>query len=102
MALLSADAILTHPAVIGELACGTLRDRKGILESLAELPTASCASDAEVMALVERRGLYGRGIGWVDAQLLASALLSECALWTLDKALARVAADIGLACTARP
>ena len=94
--LLDADAVVMHPAVIGELACGSLQNRSEILQSLAELPAASCATDAEVMALIDRRKLYSRGIGWVDAQLLASAILSECEFWTLDSALNRAADIVGL------
>jgi len=54
------------------------------------------ASDAEVLRLVEDRRLWGRGLGWIDAHLLASALLSNCQFWTLDTRLAREAAELGL------
>ena len=62
--------VLTHPFVIGELACGTLRGRAEILRLLSELPQAPVASNAEVLAFIERRQLMGRGIGFVDAHLL--------------------------------
>ena len=94
--LLDADTVIMHPAIIGELACGSLQNRSEILKSLAELPPAFCATDGEVLALIERRKLYSRGIGWVDAQLLTSAILSECEFWTLDSALSRAAAIVGL------
>jgi hypothetical protein len=92
-ALLEAEQVLTHPLVIGELACGSLRKRTEILSLLARLPLAQIAGHDEVMALVTRR-LHGRGIGWLDAHLLASALLSDAALWTRDRPLGRMAARL--------
>ena len=88
--LLSRDLVLTHPFVIGELACGAIRHRAMVLEHLSRLPRAASADDDEVMALVGTRRLFGRGIGWVDAHLLASALLSGARLMTLDQRLARL------------
>jgi len=89
--------VSVHPFVLGELACGNLADRTAVLSDIAELPHAVSATDAEVMNLIERRTLWGKGIGWVDAHLLASALLSSCALWTLDNRLNRVAESIAIA-----
>jgi predicted nucleic acid-binding protein len=89
--------VLMHPFVAGELACGTLRNRSVILSNLRALPSATPASEAEVERLVEDRKLWGRGLGWIDVHLLASALLSDCALWTLDKRLRETAAKLGLA-----
>lgn len=89
--------VLMHPGVLGELACGNLKDRKIVLSDLEALPTATLASDAEVLHLIAERQLWGRGIGWIDAHLLTSGLLSHCRLWTLDKALGRVVQDFGLA-----
>ena len=94
--LLDADDILIHPAVIGELACGTIRNRDEILASLADLPFALHAPDEDVLSLIERRRLFGKGIGWVDSHLLTSALITECEFWTLDKTLAQRAKEIGL------
>ena len=62
------------------------------------MPEAQAAEHDEVMRVVERDRLYGRGIGWVDAHLPASARLSDAPLWTLDKALLKVAAEFGVAC----
>lgn len=95
--LLEDGAVLTHPFVIGELACGALRNRRRILSDLAELPQANTASDDEVLQLVERRSLWGKGIGWIDCHLIGAAILSDCTLWTLDAALQRVVADLRLA-----
>jgi predicted nucleic acid-binding protein len=94
---LSEGLVLMHPCVSGELACGNLKDRRAILSDLQALPPAEVASYADIMALVEERKLWGRGLGWVDVHLLASSLLSECQLWTLDKQLKRAALEMGLA-----
>jgi predicted nucleic acid-binding protein len=85
--------VLMHPFVLGELACGNLKNRAEILSALHELPSAKLASTAEALQLIEDRRLWGRGLGWVDVHLFASALLSECGFWTLDKKLARAAAE---------
>jgi predicted nucleic acid-binding protein len=94
--LLQEGEVLIHPWVIGELACGNLRNRSQVLELLRGLPAATEASDAEVLLLIERDRLMGRGIGYVDAHLLASARLSHCRLWTQDRRLAAVAQEKGL------
>lgn len=101
--LLQERDVLIHPWVIGELACGNLRNRQQVLELLQGLPAATVASDAEVLLLIERDRLMSRGIGCVDAHLLASARLSHCRLWTQDRRLAAVAQEQGVAvCTAEP
>ena len=94
--LLQDGKVLIHPWVIGELACGNLRNRQHVLELLQGLPMASVASDTEVLLLIERELLMGRGIGYIDAHLLASARLSHCRLWTQERRLAAVALEQGL------
>jgi predicted nucleic acid-binding protein len=94
--LLSQGLVLTHPFVVGELACGNLRGRARILSDLGALPSAAAATDEEVMRLVEERRLWGRHIGWIDAHLVASALLAGCSLWTLDRPLQRAAHSAGV------
>jgi predicted nucleic acid-binding protein len=90
--------VAMHPFVVGELACGNLRHRVQILSDLQALPPAVSATHEEVMSLIEERNLWGCGIGWIDAHLLASALLSGSQLWTLDRRLrdAAVAAGVEL------
>jgi predicted nucleic acid-binding protein len=95
-ALLFDEQVLCHPFVVGELACGTLQRREEILTILKALPEAHLLDHDEVMNFLEARRLYGRGIGWVDAHLLASTLLTGCSLWTLDKPLRRAAAALSL------
>lgn len=88
------EQVLSHPFVVGELACGNLRNRKEILALLTALPEAYIADHTEVLHLMESARLYGRGLGWVDAHLLASALISGCGLWTLDRPLERAASTL--------
>lgn len=83
--------------VIGELALGNLADRPAVLEAMLGLPASELASHDEVLALVESRWLFGRGLGFIDAHLLASTLLSEGSrLWTRDKRLAAAAQELGV------
>ena len=93
--LLEQAQVLGHPAVLGELALGSLARRAEVLTLLANLPQATSASDDEVLALIEHRRLFGRGIGYVDAQLLASSLITPDAwLWTRDGRLGEAATAI--------
>lgn len=94
--LLLEEQVLCHPFIIGELACGWLRNRREILSMLRVLPPAQPVKHEEVLSFLEARRLYGRGLGWVDAHLLASTLLTGCALWTLDKPLRRAAASLDI------
>lgn len=92
--------VAMHPFVIGELACGNLPDRSRLFRWFSELPTSPLASHPEVLALIERRHLMGKGLGFVDAHLLAAALLATVdgmRLWTRDSALDGVAARLGVA-----
>jgi predicted nucleic acid-binding protein len=93
--LLDEALVMVHPFVVGELACGNLRNRARILSDLGALPSAVPATHEEVMRLVQSRRLWGLRIGWVDAHLLASTLLSNCQFWTLDGRLFRAANVVG-------
>ena len=98
VALLERSAVVMHPFVVGEIACGTLRDRKLVLELLQDLPAAVVATDDEVMQFIERHALYGKGIGYVDVHLFASvALTGGTRLWTRDQRLRQAAAALGFA-----
>ena len=93
---LSAGEVATHPFVIGELACGNLSKRDEILALLSELPVVTIATNEEVLHLIKRHTLHGKGLGWIDMNLLASALVSRIPLWTRDRRLAAVAKTLGI------
>jgi predicted nucleic acid-binding protein len=98
VALLQDGQVLAHPCVTGELALGHLARRREILGLLHNLPQASVATDVEVLALIDNQQLFGLGIGYVDAHLLAATMLTaDARLWTRDKRLAAVADQRGLA-----
>lgn len=101
--LLEAGAVLAHPHVIGELALGHLSQREAVLEALFDLPQAEVATDAEVLHFIRQHALFGQGIGYVDAHLLAATRLSAGArLWTRDKRLLAVAERLRLATPEQP
>jgi predicted nucleic acid-binding protein len=96
--LLDAGRVLAHPFVTGELALGNLRQRAIILDALSDLPQAKVATDTEVRHFIDGHALFGRGIGYVDAHLLAAVRLTAgAALWTRDKRLQKVADRLKLA-----
>lgn len=95
--LLTAGQVVAHCAVIGELACGTLRERDRVLRDLQRLPGLPQPRSEEAFHLVELYKLWGRGLGWTDVLLLASCRLGDAILWTRDRALHAVAAELGVA-----
>jgi predicted nucleic acid-binding protein len=95
--LLDRGLVLTHPWVVGEIALGTLKRRQEVLGLLNALPEAPVAEPAEILVLVEGERLMGRGIGYVDVQLLAAARLASSRLWTRDRRLAAAAEALGCA-----
>jgi len=92
--LLSKTQVMCHDFIIGELACGNLKNRREILDLLEALPRAPLLSQKEVLYFVEHHSLMGRGVDFVDAHLLASSQLSDVPLWTLDNSLQRVASKL--------
>jgi len=98
--LLEDGRVACHSFIIGELACGNFRRRAKILKLLNALPQAEVAQHQEVLELIERRSLMGTGVGYIDAHLLSSALLSDMPLWTADRRLAEVSRDLGVAYSA--
>ena len=94
--LLNATQVMVHPFVIGEIALGTIKNRKAVLDGLAGMPQAPVATLPEVFAFIETAKLAGSGIGYVDAHLLASAKLAGALVWTSDKPLAAAAHKLGL------
>jgi hypothetical protein len=95
--LLDAGEVVCHPFIIGELACGFIENRKEIFSLLRSLPPAVEVAQDEAMAFLERHRLMGRGLGWVDVHLMASAILSGTSLWTLDKKLKLESLRLGIA-----
>ena len=97
-AFLDSTEVLIHPFVMGELALGGLRQRQFLLDALRGLPKAVLASHDEVLDFIDRYKLFGAGIGYVDAHLLAaSRLTADTRLWTRDKRLQNAAFRLGLA-----
>ncbi len=83
--------VACHPFIIGELACGNLKNRTAILSLLESLPTTIVAEHEEILTFIEGNQLMGKGLGYVDIHLLASALLTRVSIWTLDKRLEQIA-----------
>lgn len=94
--LLADGDVVVHPFVIGEIAGGSLRNRKLVLRLLGELPRRSPAHHDEVLALLHKRKLHNRGVGWIDLHLAAAAMINGDALWTADRRLARIASELGI------
>ena len=94
--LLQDAEVLTHPFIIGELACGHLKNRREILSLLQSLPGISAVSQEELLYFIEERDLMGSGVGFVDAHLLASAQLNHFPIWTFDTPLERSASRLNL------
>ena len=96
-ALLNEGRVVCHPFIVGELACGNLERRSEIFVHLQALPQANPAEHEEVMQFMENYSLMGKGLGYIDMHLLASALLTKVPLWTLDQKLNEVAVKLKLA-----
>lgn len=94
--LLGTADVLCHPFIVGELACGNLRNRREILGLLAALPSLRKAADDEVLLFIERNGMQGKGLGLIDMHLLVSCALAGKPIWTLDRKLGKAAADAGV------
>lgn len=96
--LLGKGQVLVHPFVMGELALGSLKHRAEVLNALSDLPQTRLATDDEVLRFIEQHRLFGLGVGYIDAHLLAAVrLTSGTKLWTFDKRLVSVAEKLGLA-----
>jgi len=89
--LLNDGRVLCHPLIVGELACGNLKDRAVILSFLQLLPMSIEAEHDEVLSFIENNRLMGKGMGYVDVHLITSAVLTGVPVWTLDKKLAQAA-----------
>ncbi len=94
--LLNDGEVACHPFIVGELACGNLKNRAVILSLLEALPMVVPAEHDEVLAFIEGHRLMGKGLGYIDVHLLASAALSRVPIWTLDRKLEQVADTLGV------
>ena len=94
--LLVDEQVLCHPFILGELACGGLKNRKEIIALLKALPGAITSETDEILEFIEHQKLIGVGIGLVDVHLLASALLTKALLWTSDRSLRAAAARLNI------
>lgn len=95
--LLDDGEVICHPFIIGELACGSMRNRAEVLALLDTLPRARPLEQAEALAFIEAQRLMGSGLGWIDVHLLGSTLLTQAVLWTLDRRLMQAAVRLGVA-----
>jgi predicted nucleic acid-binding protein len=94
--LLDDGEVACHPFIVGELACGNLKNRHEILTYLQSLPMTISAEDEEVLKFIENNQLMGKGLGYIDVHLIASAVLTNVLLWTLDKTLDKFTEKIGI------
>ncbi len=97
--LLNNDQVMCHQFIIGEIACGNIRNRPEILALLQLLPMATQAKHEEVMEFIENNKLMGRGLGYVDMHLSASATLTGIPVWTFDKRLDEINKELGISFT---
>ncbi|MCI0469382.1 MAG: type II toxin-antitoxin system VapC family toxin [Nitrospirae bacterium] len=95
-ALLNDGRVVCHQFIISELACGNLKNRAEILSLLHALPMALHTEHEEVMSFIENYHLMGKGLGYIDIHLIASAIMTGIRLWTLDKRLCEVSSEFGL------
>jgi len=100
--LLERDEAAGHDLVYGELLIGDSGARTRLLNSYDLIHRVPAVSHAEVATFVRSHKLHGRGVGWTDAHLLASAIVSDTPLWTADDRLARLATELGIAYRSRP
>jgi hypothetical protein len=97
--LLESGLVLIHPYIFGELSLGSFRERNTILGHLNDLPKVTVAQETDILNFIESKNLFGRGIGYIDAHLLVSAILASVPLWTKDKNLRQVAEKLEIAYT---
>ena len=95
--LLEQGLVASHPFIIGELACGGIKNRHEIIGLLNDLPSTDVLDHYEILEFIEYRQIMNKGLGYVDVHLLGSALVSETPLWTFDKALREVADQLSIA-----
>jgi hypothetical protein len=96
-ALLERDEVVGHELIYGELFMGDRGGRAKLLANYGKMRQATMGPHEEVVAFVRDRRLHGRGVGWIDVHLLASAWVGRFPLWTVDPRFAAVASEVGVA-----
>ena len=94
--LLLSNQVCIHPFILGELSCGNISNRKEVISLLRTLRSIDLVEDDEVFILIKDRKLFGKGLGFIDIHLLASAMIHHVPIWTRDKSLNRAAGEIGV------
>jgi predicted nucleic acid-binding protein len=94
--LLEQGLVACHPFIIGEIACGGIKNRYEIISLLNDLPSTDILDHSDIMEFIENRKIMNKGIGYIDVHLLGSALVSETPLWTFDKALRKIAIQLSI------
>ena len=94
--LLNDGQVMCHPIIVGELACGNLKNRREILSLMQLLPQATLAEHEEILQFIELHHLMGRGLGYIDVHLAASSLLTAVPLWSYDKKLSEATEMLGI------
>jgi len=94
--LLLSNQVCIHPFILGELSCGNVSNRNEVLSLLKTLKRIELALDEEVFILIDDRKLFGKGLGFIDIHLLASAMIHHVPIWTRDKSLLRIAGELGI------
>jgi len=94
--LLNGGEVMCHPYIVGELACGNLKNRKEVLSLLQLLPPATLANHEEILQFIEENRLMGKGLGYVDVHLSASAVLTGVQMWTYDRRLNETNEALGI------
>ncbi len=94
--LLLSNQVCIHPFILGELSCGNISNRIEVLSLLRTLKSIDLVLDEEVFILIEDRKLFGKGLGFIDVHLLASAMIHHVPIWTRDNALRQVAGELGI------
>jgi predicted nucleic acid-binding protein len=94
--LLVDGQVVSHPFIVGEIACEQMKNRREILSLLQALPMVNVAEHDEALDLIERNAIMGKGLGYIDVHVLAGAMLSSSFIWTMDKKLQRVARHFSL------
>jgi len=94
--LLNSGEVMCHPYIVGELACGNLKNRREVLSLLQLLPPATLAKHEEILHFIEQNHLMGKGVGYIDVHLSASAVLTGVPMWSYDKKLSEVNRGLGI------